>query len=322
MSSQSNSSTNAGDYANTPGAQLREARERRGQTVNEVAFALKLNPRQVTALEENDFDALPGMALVRGFMRNYARHLGIDAAPLLDGVQQMVGRGAVDLSPIRNAEGDLPSGGARLRTTRWSGWVVVVLIGIVLGGWYFDWFRTEPADSLSVAPPGASTSTPPVAAAGTSTLTLPPHIAAIEAPASVPPALPATPPENEESSVAASEAAADTPAPADAAGSAAASAEAGPADAETAAGAEAAAPAGTGQLSFRFNGESWVEVREAGGGIVHSSTNRAGSTRIVQGKPPFALIVGNSAQVSLEFDGKPINLATHTKGSVARFTLP
>ena len=48
----------------------------------------------------------------------------------------------------------------------------------------------------------------------------------------------------------------------------------------------------------------------------------AGSTRIVQGEPPFALIVGNSAQVSLEFDGKPINLATHTKGSVARLTLP
>ena len=46
----------------SPGAQLRHAREARGESVHEVAFALKLSPRQVDALERDDFDALPGMA--------------------------------------------------------------------------------------------------------------------------------------------------------------------------------------------------------------------------------------------------------------------
>ncbi|MBP8924008.1 MAG: helix-turn-helix domain-containing protein, partial [Thauera sp.] len=95
----------------SPGAQLRRAREARGESVHEVAFALKLSPRQVDALERDDFDALPGMAFLRGFMRNYARYVGLDATPLLDAVQRMAGQGSPDLSPIRNADGDLPSGG-------------------------------------------------------------------------------------------------------------------------------------------------------------------------------------------------------------------
>ena len=97
----------------SPGAQLRRAREARGESVHEVAFALKLSPRQVDALERDDFDALPGMAFLRGFMRNYARYVGLDATPLLDAVQRMAGQGSPDLSPIRNADGDLPSGGSR-----------------------------------------------------------------------------------------------------------------------------------------------------------------------------------------------------------------
>ena len=53
---------------------LRVAREARGESVHEVAFAIKLSPRQVEALEKDDFAALPGMAFVRGFARNYARY--------------------------------------------------------------------------------------------------------------------------------------------------------------------------------------------------------------------------------------------------------
>ena len=96
----------------SPGAVLRAAREARGESVSEVAFALKLNPRQIAALEADNFSALPGMAFVRGFLRNYARYLGLDPAPLLAGVERLAGQGDVDLSPIRNADGELPIGGS------------------------------------------------------------------------------------------------------------------------------------------------------------------------------------------------------------------
>jgi len=76
------------------------------------------------------------------------------------------------------------------------------------------------------------------------------------------------------------------------------------------------------RLSFRFGGDAWIEVRDAGGTILHSGTNRAGSSRVVQGTPPFRLVVGNSANVVLEQDGQAVDLAAHTRGSVARLTLP
>src|SRR5690606_35923620 len=104
-SMQSDNLAAATNSAASPGARLRVAREARGESVHEVAFAIKLSPRQVEALEKDDFAALPGMAFVRGFARNYARYLGLDAAPLLDGIERMGGADQPDLSPIRNADG-------------------------------------------------------------------------------------------------------------------------------------------------------------------------------------------------------------------------
>lgn len=52
-------------------------------TVEEVSQRLKLAPRQITALEANDFASLPGMASVRGFIRSYAKLLELDPVTLL-----------------------------------------------------------------------------------------------------------------------------------------------------------------------------------------------------------------------------------------------
>ena len=317
----------------SPGAQLRRAREARGESVHEVAFALKLSPRQVDALERDDFDALPGLAFLRGFMRNYARYVGLDATPLLDAVQRMAGQGSPDLSPIRNADGDLPSGGSRRSGSFPAGLVVLVLVLMLATGWYFDWFRTEtatstetvvePAPTFAPAPSqsieqqsamptmSAQPSQPPVVepAEGTPGATPSETVAADGAPAAVAP----------DTAVVAVEGA---PA-AEAAASPAAPAAASPAQvaAPAAAEAPAASPAGGGQLSFRFGADSWVEVRDATGTILHSGTNRAGSSRSVQGTAPFTLVVGNAANVTLEQDGKPVDLAAHVRGTVARLTL-
>jgi cytoskeleton protein RodZ len=46
-----------------------------------VAQSLKLGPRQVAALENEDWQSLPGNTMIRGFVRNYARLLNIDVEP-------------------------------------------------------------------------------------------------------------------------------------------------------------------------------------------------------------------------------------------------
>lgn len=63
---------------------LREARENKGLTLEDVQSSTRINVRYLSALESGNYDALPTPVHVRGFLRNYARHLGLDPQPLLD----------------------------------------------------------------------------------------------------------------------------------------------------------------------------------------------------------------------------------------------
>jgi cytoskeleton protein RodZ len=65
------------------GAMLTRARLDRDWTVQQVADQLKLSPKQIIALEEDKFDDLPKLVIVRGFVRTYAKLLKIDADPLV-----------------------------------------------------------------------------------------------------------------------------------------------------------------------------------------------------------------------------------------------
>ncbi len=67
-----------------PGAMLAAQREALGLSIEQVATQLNLAIRQIQALETDHFSALPGVAIVRGFIRSYAKLLGLDPAPLLD----------------------------------------------------------------------------------------------------------------------------------------------------------------------------------------------------------------------------------------------
>lgn len=63
---------------------LREARENKGLTLEEVQAQTRINARYLAALESGQYNALPTPVHVRGFLRNYARFLGLEPQPLLD----------------------------------------------------------------------------------------------------------------------------------------------------------------------------------------------------------------------------------------------
>lgn len=71
-------------HASMPGVLLRVAREARGQTVADVAQVIRFSVRQIEAMERDDYAALPSPALVRGYVRSYARHLKLDPQQLID----------------------------------------------------------------------------------------------------------------------------------------------------------------------------------------------------------------------------------------------
>ena len=68
---------------NTVGQLLRATREAKGQTLDDVERVIRIRARHLAALEADQFAALPSAAHARGFLKNYAQHLGLDVATLL-----------------------------------------------------------------------------------------------------------------------------------------------------------------------------------------------------------------------------------------------
>jgi cytoskeleton protein RodZ len=67
-----------------PGSKLKQAREARQLTLHEIEWATKIRAEFLQALEEDRFDLLPSGTHARGFLRSYARYLGLDADALVD----------------------------------------------------------------------------------------------------------------------------------------------------------------------------------------------------------------------------------------------
>lgn len=72
------------------GEKLSEARKDKGMSISDVEKITKIQSRYLTAIEENDYDKLPGDFYVRAFIRQYANVVGLDGKQLLESYQQEV----------------------------------------------------------------------------------------------------------------------------------------------------------------------------------------------------------------------------------------
>jgi cytoskeleton protein RodZ len=82
-----------------------------------------------------------------------------------------------------------------------------------------------------------------------------------------------------------------------------------------------AGPPGSRALHFRFDMESWVEIRDRNDRVIFSKLNKAGAEERVNAVPPLKLVVGNARGVHLNYDDKPVDLTPHIGVTVARLTL-
>ena len=79
---------------------------------------------------------------------------------------------------------------------------------------------------------------------------------------------------------------------------------------------------GSHRLVIRCEEEAWIEVKDANDRMLVSSLNPKGTERVVRSRGPLSLVIGNAAHVQVIHNDKPVDLAAHTKLSIARFTLP
>jgi cytoskeleton protein RodZ len=264
------------------GQELAAAREARGLALADVAQQLKFAPRQLEALEQERFEALPGATFARGMVRSYARLLKLDPEPL---VERIAGRCEIPDSNRLAARYHQPvpfSDSAR----RWTFLYVGISLGVLglVGAFAYEWHQERQERTAATKAPKKAATVAKAAPREVKRSPVP-----IQAqPTAVPAPAPVT--EEKKPVVAA------TPPP--------------------------PVPYGRHRLVVRTQEEAWIEIRDSADRVLVSSLNPPGSERVVRGRPPYTLVIGNASQVSVTYNDKPVDLAPHTRSDVARLTLP
>lgn len=263
------------------GAMLRARRLALGLSQSDIANMVKLSARRIEALENERWEELPNGPFLRGFLRNVARALNLDAAALTEKVDASLTRSSSPDSifapqgvthatlPRRSGPADDRRGG---RTLVYGAFLFALIAALIA------WSGTESFDRTIAAAKGINQAPTTVAMVPT-------------APAA--------------SRIAVPDASVTTT----------------PASPDQAAAGKAPSPASALALLFHFNEESWVEVRSADGKVLLQRLNAAGSEQEVDGEAPFSLVVGNAKGVALKFRGQTVDLTPYTRDSVARLKL-
>jgi cytoskeleton protein RodZ len=278
-------------------------------SIDTVAQQLKLAPRQVRAIEDGDFSRLPGRTFVRGFVRNYARLLRLDAEIVLRALPAGTATPNLESPPLHATAptiGELPTTEpARHGWTRWA--IPLTLLAIVAATAAWEWMHPATDAPRSIAKKDA----PPAIDRGKADT---PEIIGTPLPnpvaASAPPSAPAATPEQ-------------TPAADSASGTVASKAppEPLPDARQIEVSPPSAAAVADAPLVLAFRDYSWTEVKERTGRVLLSRMNAGRTTQAVTGAPPLDVVIGNAADVTMTWKGKLVDLAPYTRGNVARFTL-
>jgi cytoskeleton protein RodZ len=78
---------------------------------------------------------------------------------------------------------------------------------------------------------------------------------------------------------------------------------------------------GTNRIRLEFDQMSWVEIKQGNGKVLLSQLNPAGTTQLIEGIPPFDMVIGNAAKVRLKYNDTPVDLRPYFKVDVARLAL-
>ncbi|MFI0474596.1 RodZ domain-containing protein [Halomonas sp. HMF6819] len=288
----------------SPGELLSHQREQLGVALSDAARALNLRPAVVEGLERDQYDEIPVAAYRRGYLRAYAKYLGMDEHLVLDAYKAHFGTAEAEskVAPVTTSRP--PS-----RVGAWLFKLVTLLVIAGLIGVTVMWWQSrggsEPP-SMGAAPTAEEQSQ-------------------LDA-ASTDAALPDTP----ASAPASSDAATGQANGADVNDSAAleAASEPEPVElSETAIDAalalnEAQNQGDANTLELSFAEQSWTEIFDANNQRVFVGLQTPGTTATVEGEPPFRLTIGNATGVTLDYMGESVDLAQRAgANNVARFTL-
>lgn len=310
-----------------PGETLRAAREDRNWSLADVATQLNLTHQRLGQLEAGDFDKLPGHTFARGYIRAYAKLLGMDQNRLVVEFDQFTGTDAAGSSvhslgyieePVRLSQGLLK--------------VVSFVLLVLVGGAGLYWWQDQ---SLRKGGDGTDTSLEHVevdGADGTTQLhpldepedqaVVDAQDSGVEETSPVSPEVAATPePVVPEVAATTSPAGALANPVAPAPASPAAGMPAAPTAPVATPEASVTAAAGEGVVRLVFSADCWTQLTDATGKVLLSALKRSGESLELKGKAPFELRLGFARGAQVSYNGQAVNVAPFISGETARLKL-
>lgn len=275
-----------------PGDILRHEREQKGLTIDQASSQSRIKPEVLLAIESSETDDIPSVYL-RGYIRNYARFLGVDSSELESRIQQ-----------VRGSEPDVRTvftmNTSRSRGDKWlkasSYLAASALIATLAWQFTHEAVRFSQGDSQLTAATIKSANDGGVQDRDSMQELRPANTHLNASIASV------------ETLSRRSELSVDSPA------AGAWAAISGASDAKT-------AGLVVHNLTITTSADTWVEISDGTGEQLELDLIRAGSTRQYGGQAPFDVMIGRASAVELGLDGEAVDLGPHTRGNVARMTL-
>jgi cytoskeleton protein RodZ len=267
------------------GQRLREARLQAGLTLEEVARRTHIEQRHLQALEQDQPCDSLNSTFVNGYMRSYARCLGVDPESLpVTAVEPLV---AAEASAAKVSRRQSAAYQHHKNRTYYG----VALTALIMASLW--WFQRDPRpSSLNITELSAievETAAGPVIESLDQT-----EDEAVAEPLAAVVSYDASAVEQQEASVL-GEGSVDV--------------------------AVAAMDTERSELSFYFSDDCWIQVIDGGGQVIHESVAKKQQSLMLEGKPPFQVTLGYAPAVSLSYNGEPVAIKVSGSRRVAKLIL-
>ncbi|EGQ7795296.1 cytoskeleton protein RodZ [Vibrio parahaemolyticus] len=299
------------------GTLLKNKRESLGMTQKQVADRLRLRVSVIEDIENNRFESQQVATFTRGYLRSYAKFVGLDEKVVLVALEQ-----TADVKP-KEQEIEMQSFSRKTKHEKHNSrimlltWVIAIVIIGISAAW---WWQNQQENSLAQVVAEANVETSQPSADEIADIDL---MTEEELIASTPAELAASNNTASESSINAAQT--DDVVPAETEESTTEATQEPVAVIEAAEEVQDASPVvpeGMTLLTMKFKADCWIQVKDTNGKTLVSGTQKPGQDVELTGKAPFKVILGAPEGVTMTFASEPVDLSGYTSGKVARFTLP
>lgn len=305
----------------TPGQLLKEKRESLGLSIEQVADRLRLRATIVESLEADNFDINKVATFTRGYVRSYARLVGVDEQLILSSFDQHSGLHKPETVAMKSFSRKKSKEQHNSRINLLTFCIIVVVIGISSVWWY----QNKQQDSLSPeASDTAVTTTASTSESGFESVGSDSDMNVNEDTEAQKKVEAEVAPEDLSDAEQITDNGITEQSSADQATALATNTESVVPDAseQTPSAAEETHTPALSQLSMTFEKDCWIRIQDAAGNILAVGLKKAGHSLSLEGETPISVVLGAPEGVSITLAGEPVDLSRYNSGKVARFTLP